>query len=57
MGYKEEFPDYVLDVQIPEGFEDCSWHNDVCPHWEKILNKQTGERLELWIDYKEVEKR
>lgn len=26
-----EFPDYVLNVQVPPGFVDASWHNDECP--------------------------
>ena len=45
--YKTEFPNFVLDVKIPEGFEDNSWHNDTMPNWVK------GETLNLWIDYLE----
>lgn len=50
--YREEFPDFELDVTIPEGFEDSSWHNDVCPSWY-------SEELdaELWVDYKNPEDR
>jgi len=48
MSYKEEFPDFgKLDVEIPKGFEDISWHNDVCP---SFYNEEYGVRL--WVDYK-----
>ena len=33
--YKREFPDYDGELYIPEGFEDDSWHNDVCPKVRK----------------------
>jgi len=52
MTYKTEFPDYELDVLIPVGFEDDSWHNDVMPKW---INPQLN--LALWINYPEAEKR
>jgi len=44
--YKTEFPDFVLDVEIPPGFEDNSWHNDTMPNWY-----HEGKQLHLWIDY------
>lgn len=52
MSYREEFPDFELDVTIPEGFEDQSWHNDVCPSWY-------SEELdvEMWVDYPKAEER
>lgn len=49
MGYQSEFPDFVLDVMIPEGFSDHSWHNDVCPRFEK--NLPDGRYLTIWIDF------
>lgn len=49
MSYKTEFPDFVLDVEIPEDFADQSWHNDVCPRFDKQL--QNGTWLVLWVDY------
>ncbi len=55
MSYKEEFPHFELDVQIPDGFEDNSWHNDVCPNW--IKNNSDGSVINLWIDYKNPEER
>lgn len=30
--YRREFAEFgLLDIVIPEGFEDVSWHNDSCP--------------------------
>ena len=39
-----EFPDFDFDTlpELPEGFEDNSWHNDVCPCFIK-------GRFCLWI--------
>lgn len=51
--YEVEFPDFgKLDVEIPEGFDDISWHNDVCPSWTN--EKQT---LRIWIHPKKREDR
>jgi len=44
-GYRTEFPDFVLDVAIPEGWFDTSWHNDVSPSWE------TPGHLKVWVDH------
>jgi hypothetical protein len=49
MSYRTEFPDFVLDVVIPDGFEDNSWHNDVCPRFEKQL--PDGNYLVIWVDF------
>lgn len=49
MTHKTEFPDFTLDVTIPDGFEDHSWHNDVCPHFVKQISE--NRCLSLWIDY------
>ena len=47
MTYQNEFPDFgTLDVTLPEGFIDTSWHNDVSPSF-------TRDNLLIWIDYKE----
>lgn len=47
--YKTEFPDFNLDVPIPAGFVDNSWHNNVMPCWVRELH---DERMAvLWIDY------
>lgn len=45
--YIREFPDFpTIEVEIPAGFVDASWHNDVSPHWE-----DEARGLSLWIDY------
>lgn len=47
--YKTEFPDFKLDVPIPAGFIDNSWHNNVMPCWYRKLSD--GRMVVLWIDY------
>lgn len=48
MTFETEFPDYPAGTMpsIPAGFEDISWHNDVCPSFE---HKAHG--LRLFVDY------
>ena len=42
---KGEFPHFPeLDFKLPEGFEDDSCHQDVCPCFTK-------GNLRLWVDY------
>ena len=49
--YLQEFPEFgPMDVKIPAGFEDSSWHNDVCPSFSKDLFN--GQVLRLWIERK-----
>lgn len=53
--YRIEFPDFgELDVQLPEGFVDSSWHNDAMPSFEKQL--PCGNTMRLWIDYVDLAK-
>ena len=52
MSYRKEFPDFNLDVIIPEGFSDSSWKNDICPSW---INME--HNIKLFIEYLEPEKR
>lgn len=48
--YLREFPDFgVLDVRLPPGFADESWHNDAMPSFAKEL--PNGYFLKLWVDY------
>lgn len=50
MTFRDEFPDYdpAKMPTMPEGFEDCSWHNDTMPHfWNKDM------RLDIWVDHDE----
>lgn len=52
--YREEFPNYpVADMPtLPEGWEDESWHNDVCPSF-----RNDALRVRLFIDYPKLEDR
>ncbi len=52
MSYNIEFPDFVLDVVIPEGFEDISFRQDMCPIF---YNAELG--LHLLVDYKDPDAR
>ena len=54
MSFKEEFPDFdPADMPaIPAGFDDVSWHNDMCP---SFLNERAG--LIIFVDYAEPAKR
>jgi|TARA_R110000751_G_scaffold15149_1_gene48933 hypothetical protein len=53
--YENEFPDFELDVKIPVGFSDISYHNDVMPCWFKPLNGES-QGFRLWIDYADQSK-
>lgn len=59
--YRTEFPDFgELDVVIPAGFEDTSWHNDACPSFTKTFMDTDGfvsMYLRIWVDYKDSDKR
>lgn len=61
MPYRDEFPDFGdMDVAIPEGFKDLSWHNDTCPSFGYLLPgfAQNDERyLIVFIDYADEAKR
>ena len=48
MSYVEEFPSFPEGAipAIPEGFEDVSWHNDVCPSF-----KNDALSLTIYVDY------
>lgn len=49
--YRAEFPRFgVLDVVVPEGWIDESWHDEACPSF-------TRGRLRIWIDFANPEDR
>jgi len=51
---EREFPDYPV-AKLPamlDGFEDQSWHNDVCPSMASETLK-----LRIWCDYEDTEER
>jgi len=54
MTYREQFPDYPPKAfpPIPEGFEDCSWHNNACPCLVSDVYQMT-----IWLDYEDPAQR
>lgn len=54
--YKTEFPNFDYDIpQLPDGFVDVSWHNNVSPSFKRQLKDNLT--LTLWIDYLDESKR
>ena len=59
MSWQSEFPDWDGgELYIPKGWEDNSWHNDVCPRAMFRVESET-ETIEfsLWQDYIDVNER
>ena len=54
MAHKTEFPHYDDTLTLPDGWVDTSWHNDVCPSFEKVFGDTT---FRLWCDFKDPELR
>jgi hypothetical protein len=54
MAYKTEFPHYDDTLTLPDGWVDTSWHNDVCPSFEKVFGDTT---FRLWCDFKDPDQR
>jgi hypothetical protein len=54
MNYKTEFPDYDDTIALPNGWVDASWHNDICPSFEKDFKEGT---YKIFCDYKNPERR
>jgi hypothetical protein len=53
--YKTEFRYFDFEIpQLPEGFEDDSWCNSVCPSFIRILDDRI---ITLWVDYKNPKRR
>ena len=59
MGYREEFPNYDDELWIPKGFIDNSWHNDACPHAEKVIIDvpKLYVSANVWQEYKDPSNR
>lgn len=52
-----EFPEFDPQTmpEIPAGWEDISWHNDVCPSFQ--VGNPDGIWFRVWIDFeKEAER-
>jgi hypothetical protein len=56
-GWKVEFPDMPEDLfpDLPEGWMDESWHNDVCPRF--VVVDVVSDVLAVWVDYPAPEER
>lgn len=54
MTYQTEFPDFDAATmpEIPAGFDDVSWHHDICP---SFLNEAEG--LIAFVDFEDAESR
>lgn len=58
MSYLSEFPDYDGDLYCPKGWEDYSWHNDICPRAMYMIEHEAQTIVfSLWQDYVDVNKR
>ena len=56
MNYLKEFPDFDFDIpQLPDGFVDTSWHNNVSPSFAYEVNDTHS--ITLWVDYLDPERR
>ena len=55
MNYMVEFPHYDDTLIVPQGYQDLSWHNDICPHFERAINPVKS--VAIWCDFKEYSKR
>jgi len=49
-----EFTEKTTIPKLPAGFKDCSWHNDICPHYEKEWNDYI---IDIWINFDDKELR
>ena len=52
--YKQEFPDFDTELHLPEGWIDTSWHNDICPSFEKQFGAVT---YKIFCDYTNPDRR
>ena len=54
--YKTEFPDFDFEIpKIPDGFVDDSWHNDICPKFERKYNET--HKMVLGVNYLDENRR
>lgn len=52
--YRQAFPDFVLGVTLPEGFEDTSWKDDACPSFTRTVGDYD---IRLYINYTDPSRR
>ena len=57
MSYTTEFPDfdYIPLLHSFEGWQDVSWHNDICPSFERTT--PDNFIIKVFFDYKDNKKR
>ena len=55
MNYMVEFPHYDDTLIVPQRYQDLSWHNDICPHFERAVNPVKS--VAIWCDFKDYSKR
>jgi hypothetical protein len=55
--YKTQFPDFELELTIPNEWEDVSWKNDACPSWTTPGTSESPYGYRVFIDYKNPEER
>ena len=54
--YKTEFRYFDFDIPaLPDGFVDMSWHNDICPKFERKYNET--DYVTLWVNYANEDRR
>jgi hypothetical protein len=54
--YKTEFRYFDFDIPaLPNGFVDMSWHNDICPKFERKYNET--DYVTLWVNYADEDRR
>ena len=54
--YKREFRFFDFEIPpLPDGFIDMSWHNNVCPSFERKYNDT--EFVALWVNYANPKRR
>jgi hypothetical protein len=52
--YMTEFPDFDYTITMPDGWQDVSWHNDVCPSFEKTFGNVT---YKIFCDFANPQRR
>lgn len=51
-----KFPNFIMDVKIPDTWEDISHHNDACPSFYAGVT-QEGYSVKVWVDYADPRER
>ena len=64
MSYETEFgadwlKSHLAETLLAKGFEDTSWHNDICPSFTRFANGDdaSGDFVRIWVDHYDPAKR